>query len=66
MALEVVIVPDEGLEFKEYYNQFRQCGFTKAKEIVREYLKRLVHYRKLKINSGEINVPTNSIYHEVL
>ena len=62
----VAIAPDEGITIKDYYNQFRQCGFTKAKELTRDYINRLLFHRHQKLLSGEISVPSNNIYHEVV
>lgn len=41
----VAVAYDEGLSFKEYYNQRRMCGYTKAKEIARVYGRRLKNYQ---------------------
>nr|DAJ39501.1 MAG TPA: radical SAM peptide maturase, CXXX-repeat target family [Caudoviricetes sp.] len=62
----VAIAHDENIPIKEYYNQYRQCGFTKAKHLIKDYANRLLHYRYNKIMKGEINVNSNNLYHEIL
>lgn len=41
----VAVALDENISYKEYYNQRRMCGYTKAKEIAKVYGRRLKFYK---------------------